>query len=100
SPHAVHCFMTGSSFRVELRRETSVFEKLPPRESGARANGLRAEASQLSAMQGDLNWYYGRRAESYEEISDSINQCVTWFASCARSNLFDCGCEVIYRVDL
>ena len=38
----------------------------------AQANGLRAEAPQLSAMRGDLNWYYGRRAESYEEIASSI----------------------------
>jgi len=38
----------------------------------AQANGLRAEAPQLLAMQGDLNWYYGRRAEGYEEISTSI----------------------------
>src|ERR1041385_2607667 len=47
--------------------ETSVFEKLPPREKSPRTNGLRAEASQLSAMRGDLNGYYGRRAESYEK---------------------------------
>src|SRR5256714_12396068 len=51
--------------------ETTVFEKLP-RERWARVNGLRAEASQLSAMRGDLNWYYGRRAESYGENSSSI----------------------------
>src|ERR1041384_6336912 len=78
-------------------RETSVFEKLPPREKSPRTNRLRAEASQLSAMRGDLNGYYGRRAESYEKFLSSINRCVTWIASYARSNRFDSESATVCR---
>src|SRR5690349_21549068 len=88
SPHALHCFMTGSSFQVEQLRGDNCFGKLDRAKAGRGRTDCEPKRRNCQRCGETLIGITGDARKVTKKISSSINQAVTWIADCAQSNQF------------